>query len=39
MGGSAQVGSAQGHTGTHKYLEAFWKLVNWDFVARNHGDQ
>ena len=18
------------------YLEAFWKLVNWDFVARNH---
>jgi Fe-Mn family superoxide dismutase len=22
-----------------QYLEAFWKLVNWDFVARNHGDQ
>ncbi len=20
-----------------KYLEAFWSLVNWDFVARNHG--
>lgn len=19
------------------YLEAFWKLVNWDFVASNHG--
>jgi Fe-Mn family superoxide dismutase len=21
------------------YLEAFWNLVNWDFVARNHGDR
>ena len=21
------------------YLEAFWQLVNWDFVARNHGDR
>ena len=20
-----------------KYLEAFWNLVNWDFVAQNHG--
>jgi Fe-Mn family superoxide dismutase len=20
-----------------KYLEAFWQLVNWDFVAQNHG--
>lgn len=20
-----------------KYLEQFWNLVNWDFVARNHG--
>jgi Fe-Mn family superoxide dismutase len=20
-----------------KYVEAFWKLVNWDFVAANHG--
>lgn len=22
-----------------QYLEAFWKLVNWDFVARNNGDK
>ncbi len=22
-----------------QYLEAFWSLVNWDFVARNHGDK
>ena len=21
-----------------RYLEAFWELVNWDFVARNHSD-
>ena len=20
------------------YLESFWNLVNWEFVARNHGD-
>ena len=22
-----------------QYLEAFWNLVNWDFVTRNHGDR
>ena len=21
------------------YLDAFWQLVDWDFVARNHGDR
>jgi Fe-Mn family superoxide dismutase len=22
-----------------KYIEAFWHLVNWDFVARNFADE
>ena len=21
-----------------KYIEAFWNLINWDFVAQNLGD-
>ena len=25
--------------GRAAYLESFWNLVDWDFVARNHGDR
>lgn len=26
-------------SGRAAYLESFWNLVDWDFVARNHGDR